>query len=68
MGTDTFEEEVAVGLLENEVQLLTEVNAALERIERGTFGRCENCGQEIPNKRLDALPHARYCVHCARLL
>ncbi len=68
LGTDNFEEEMAVTLLENEAQLLAEVNAALERIERGTFGRCENCGQEIPRKRLDALPYARYCLRCARLL
>jgi RNA polymerase-binding transcription factor DksA len=66
LGTDNFEEEVSLGLIENEYQLLTEVNDALARIEQGTFGRCENCGREIPRERLEALPYARYCAPCAR--
>lgn len=63
-----YDEEVVVGLLENESQLLTEVNDALERIERGTFGRCEECRQQILRKRLKALPYARYCLRHARKL
>jgi RNA polymerase-binding transcription factor DksA len=59
---------VALGLLENEQQALGEVAAALGRIERGTFGRCEGCGEAIPGGRLRALPYARYCVGCARRL
>lgn len=68
LGTDTYEEEVNLGLLENESQLLEEVNAALERIEQGTFGRCENCQQPISEERLEAVPYARYCLPCARKL
>jgi DnaK suppressor protein len=68
VGAEDFEEVVTVGLLEREDQLLTEVTDALGRIDRGTFGRCENCGQRIPKIRLDALPYARYCLRCARLL
>jgi RNA polymerase-binding protein DksA len=60
------EEEVTLGLLENEAQLLVEVNDALARIEKGTYGRCEDCGQEIVKDRLEVLPYARYCVRCAR--
>jgi DnaK suppressor protein len=63
-----YEEEVNLGLLENETQLLAEVNDALDRIERGTFGRCENCGREISRERLEALPYARYCARCAHKL
>jgi RNA polymerase-binding transcription factor DksA len=66
LGTDNYEEEVSLGLIENEYQLLTEVNDALARIEQGTFGRCENCGREIPRERLEALPYARHCAPCAR--
>lgn len=66
LGTHYFEEELTLGLLHNEEQLIEEINAALERIERGTFGRCEACGREIPRRRLDVLPHARHCVPCAR--
>ncbi len=68
LGNENYEEEVAVGLLENEVQLLNEVNDALLRIEQGTFGRCESCGQAISRKRLQILPYARYCLRCARIL
>jgi RNA polymerase-binding protein DksA len=68
LGTDTFEEEFALELLEKEDKLLDEVNDALDRIEEGTFGRCENCGQEISRERLKALPYARYCIGCARKL
>jgi RNA polymerase-binding transcription factor DksA len=68
LGTDAYEEELTVGLIENEAQLLQEVNDALDRIEQGRFGRCEACGQEIPRARLDALPYARYCLRDARKL
>lgn len=68
LGTENFEEEVALGLLENEAKLLTEINDALDRIEQGTFGRCENCQREFSRARLDALPYARYCLECARQL
>jgi RNA polymerase-binding transcription factor DksA len=68
VSAENYEEEVTVGLLENEDLLLTEVNDALNRIDRGTYGRCENCGQPIAKERLDALPYARYCLRCARLL
>jgi DnaK suppressor protein len=65
LGTENYEEEVALELLENEDQILTEINDALVRIEQGNFGRCENCHQEIPRERLKALPYARYCIRCA---
>lgn len=41
-----------------------EVVAALERLEKGTFGRCESCGSPIPKERLEAIPTARLCVSC----
>jgi DnaK suppressor protein len=59
-----FDEQVV--LAQNEEQLLEDVEAALERIEAGSFGRCELCGQEIPKQRLDALPQAATCIECAR--
>jgi DnaK suppressor protein len=68
LGTENYEEEITLDLLENEAHILAEVNDALARIEQGTFGRCENCGQEISRERLDALPYARYCIRCARKL
>lgn len=44
---------------------LKEVNAALERIAKGTYGTCENCKEEIAKERLLASPEARLCVKCA---
>ena len=62
----TYERELTLCLLENEVQTLEEIAAALGRIEQGTFGHCEGCRTAIPKDRLHALPYARYCVECAR--
>ena len=66
LGTDNFEQEFTLGLIQNEEQALDEIGAALDRLTQGTFGRCEDCQKEIPRPRLQALPYARYCVECAR--
>jgi len=66
LGTDAFEQENTLNLLQNEEQVLADIAAALERLEKGTFGRCEECGGEIPEARLRVLPYARFCVECAR--
>lgn len=68
LGTDNFEQEFTFGLLQNQEQALDEISEALERINRGTYGTCEECKQPIPKPRLQALPSARYCVACARKL
>src|SRR5262245_43228021 len=69
LGTDNFERENTLHLLANEEQLLKEIDAALLRIEQGTYGRCEECGGAIaPKARLKELPYTRYCVACARKL
>jgi DnaK suppressor protein len=68
LGSDTFEEELALELLENEAQILVEINDAPARIEQGTFGTCENCHRRISKERLEAMPYARYCIRCARKL
>jgi RNA polymerase-binding transcription factor DksA len=68
LGTDNFEQEFTLSLMQNEEQLVGEIAAALDRINQGTFGRCEECQQEIPKPRLQAVPYTRYCVECARKL
>ena len=65
-GSDNYCEETTIGLVENADARLREINAALERIEDGTFGSCEECAQEIPIDRLRAVPYVRKCVKCAR--
>ena len=55
-----------VAISQNEQQLLDQVEAALERIEKGTFGVCQQCGKEIGAERLDAIPFAAHCIDCAQ--
>jgi RNA polymerase-binding transcription factor DksA len=68
IGSDNFEQEFTLSLLQNEELVLGEIADALERIRLGTFGRCEDCGSAIPRARLNALPYTRHCVACARKL
>lgn len=44
---------------------IVQIEAALERIATGVFGRCELCGDGIPTGRLEVMPHARHCVACS---
>jgi RNA polymerase-binding transcription factor DksA len=68
LGTDNYEQEFTLSLLQNQEQALEEITHALDRIDRGTFGRCEECQGPIPKARLQALPYTRHCVACARKL
>jgi RNA polymerase-binding transcription factor DksA len=63
---DSGVQEVQVGLIANKEGLHAEVNAALTRIDIGTFGQCATCGKAIAQARLDALPYVRQCIRCAR--
>jgi RNA polymerase-binding transcription factor DksA len=65
LASDTFEQEIAISLLETEEQRLEEIAAALERIANGSFGRCEECHREISPERLRAIPYTRLCIECA---
>ncbi|NOX97647.1 MAG: TraR/DksA family transcriptional regulator [Nitrospirae bacterium] len=64
MGTDNFDRELALNLVSSEQKLLYEVNEALRRLEKGSFGCCEQCGKSIGRKRLQAIPYARLCIKC----
>lgn len=66
LGTENYDVEVGLELLENEAQILKEIDDALARIDQGTYGICENCHREISRERLEAVPYARYCIRCAR--
>jgi DnaK suppressor protein len=57
--------DVLVLLSERENAELQEVNAALQRIDLGTWGKCEKCGTAIASGRMTALPEARTCMRCA---
>ena len=64
--TETYDRELDYTLEENSEHLLAEIDAALIRIEKGTYGICTNCGTQIPEERLDALPWATLCIGCQR--
>jgi DnaK suppressor protein len=68
LGTDSYEIDNIIGLVDSERKILIEINDALGRIEDGTYGICEGRGEPIPKQRLKAIPWARYCVACATLL
>lgn len=63
----SYTREFSLSLTEMERHQLQMVEEALKRIERGEFGRCMQCGQEIPPKRLEVEPWARHCIRCQEL-
>ena len=66
LGSDYFEQDFTIGLIENSEETLREIDAALQRIEGGTYGVCESDGEKIGKSRLKALPWARLCIECQR--
>ncbi|MHC4396792.1 MAG: TraR/DksA family transcriptional regulator [Planctomycetota bacterium] len=68
IGTDNFDLENTLHLVESERKILTAIDDALGRIEEGTYGICEGSGEPIPKERLEAIPWARYCVAYASRL
>ena len=74
MGTDAWEVDISLRMVENDEEFLKEISTALQRIDKGTFGLCEMCLESgvseskasIPRARLKAVPYARNCVSCER--
>lgn len=64
-GSEEYMQDMNAVLAENEGYLATEVRDALERIDAGKYGLCEECGKSITAARLEAIPFARHCVKCA---
>ncbi len=65
IGSDNYEQEFTLSLMENDGGTLAQIEASLERIEEGSYGHCEECGVKIPKSRLNAIPYATLCVRCA---
>ena len=65
LGSGNFDQEFTLSLLGNEKDALNQIEAAIERIEDGNYGRCEACNVQIPKARLDAIPYASLCMQCA---
>ena len=65
LGSDNADQELTLTLLGSDEDILDQTEAAIQRIEDGSYGRCRACGQPIPQSRLDAIPYAAECVPCA---
>jgi len=61
-GTDNFDRDFALSLLSSDQDAVYEIEAALKRIEKNTYGVCELTGKAIPRKRLEAIPWTRFTV------
>jgi len=68
MGTDTYEQDFTLSLMERDEEALELIEAALERITEGTYGTCLECSTKIAKARLNALPYAPLCIDCASQL
>jgi len=68
LGTDNYDQEFTLGLIENEQSTLELINEALSRMQKGTYGLCAECSEPIAKPRLQAIPYAKHCIRCARKL
>lgn len=66
IGTDNYEQEFTLSLMETEEDTLAAIEAALERVEDGSYGTCEECGATVPKLRLNAIPYTPFCIKCAQ--
>jgi DnaK suppressor protein len=67
MAANAYTKELLISMSANDRKLLQLIDEALERVERGEYGECVNCGEPLTEKRLDAVPWARYCLKCQDL-
>ena len=65
LGSDNSDQELTLSLLGSDKDVFDQIDAALMRIEDGSYGRCGECDGKIPRSRLDAIPYAANCVRCA---
>jgi RNA polymerase-binding transcription factor DksA len=67
VGTDNYDRDLTIGLIQNGEEELKAIDNALERIADKTYGSCEECGTKIAKVRLSALPYVHNCIECQRL-
>ena len=65
LGSDAYEQEFTLSLMQSEEDTLTQIEEALQRIEEGTYGTCQDCSEQIKKTRLNALPFTPLCIKCA---
>jgi DnaK suppressor protein len=64
MSANAYSRDVLFNLSESQLQRIRDIDAALERIDKGEYGICMNCGEEIAPRRLEVRPFSRYCIEC----
>ncbi|HEX8130925.1 MAG TPA: TraR/DksA family transcriptional regulator [Pyrinomonadaceae bacterium] len=67
MAANAYTKELLISMSANDRRLLALIDEALHRIETGGFGECVNCGEPVQEKRLEAVPWARFCLKCQDL-
>ena len=66
VGTDNYERDIMIELIQNGEEGVRNIDTALEKIEEGAFGVCELCAKKINKERLNAVPYAKLCIDCQR--
>ena len=66
VGTENYDQEFTLSLIENDQDTLGQIHDALGRIDLGIFGQCQECGEMIAKPRLQTLPYTKHCIKCAR--
>lgn len=64
LGTELFQVELNSALIVHQEHLLKEINEAIKRIDKGLYGKCDFCGKDIGEERLNIVPQARLCIEC----
>ena len=66
--SNSYNADILMSISDNDLNLLKDIDNALDKIKNGTYGICEECDEKINEKRLEANPVARYCISCKRLM
>lgn len=65
---DVYDMERGMALKRREEILMEQVDSSLESLEKGTYGKCKSCGEQISEERLDFIPYAEYCIECQKFI
>ncbi|HOJ71374.1 MAG TPA: TraR/DksA family transcriptional regulator [Syntrophorhabdaceae bacterium] len=66
--SNTYNVDILMSISDNDIKLLKDIDSAIDKINSGIYGICEECEEEISEKRLEANPVARYCINCKRII
>ncbi|MGR3317647.1 MAG: TraR/DksA family transcriptional regulator [Candidatus Anammoxibacter sp.] len=66
VGTDNFERDLAIELIENAEEGIRDIDIALEKMDNKTYGKCEICDKMVTKERLMAIPFVKHCIKCQR--